>query len=67
MKKKKSHDNTIKKVELTLKKAGWFPRRCVDFTEWKNSLAAEGFELHSAAQEFLTEFGGLIVNVSGPW
>jgi hypothetical protein len=52
-------------VERTLTTAGWSPRRRVDIGEWRDSLAPEGFEPHAAVRDFLTEFGGLMVNVSG--
>ncbi|WP_079195286.1 SUKH-3 domain-containing protein [Streptomyces acidiscabies] len=47
-----------------LRGAGWFPGRQVDVTPWRNSL--QGFPMHVAAKEFLREFGGLHVQVSGP-
>ena len=49
-----------------LKTAGWSPRRQVDVSEWEKGLAPEGFVMHAPARAFLTEFGGLVVPVSGP-
>jgi hypothetical protein len=42
-----------------LHEAGWFPGRNVDVTRDLAALAAEGFEMTAAAQEFLREFSGL--------
>ncbi|WP_405430253.1 SUKH-3 domain-containing protein [Micromonospora sp. NBC_00617] len=50
----------------TLRMAGWTPRRRVDVGEWESGLAPEGFAMHAPARAFLTEFGGLVVPVSGP-
>ncbi|MER6200996.1 SUKH-3 domain-containing protein [Streptomyces sp. NPDC001586] len=47
-----------------LRGAGWFPGRQVDFEPWRNSM--QGFPIHVAAEEFLREFGGIHVLVSGP-
>jgi len=49
-----------------LRAAGWSPRRRVDVSEWESALAPEGFTMHAPARAFLTEFGGLVVPVSGP-
>ncbi|WP_405437555.1 SUKH-3 domain-containing protein [Streptomyces avidinii] len=47
-----------------LRRAGWFPGRQVDVAPWRNSM--QGFPMHVAAEEFLREFGGIRVQVSGP-
>ncbi|MFJ3513572.1 MULTISPECIES: SUKH-3 domain-containing protein [unclassified Streptomyces] len=47
-----------------LRKAGWFPGRQIDVASWRNSM--QGFPMHGAAEEFLREFGGIHVQVSGP-
>ncbi|MET8525585.1 SUKH-3 domain-containing protein [Micromonospora sp. NPDC005172] len=49
-----------------LRMAGWSPRRRMDVGEWESALAPEGFAMHAPARAFLTEFGGLVVPVSGP-
>jgi hypothetical protein len=38
----------------------------VDIERWVSTLAGEGLQIHAAAAEFLAEFGGLSVDVSGP-
>lgn len=50
----------------TLARAGWFPSRSVDVDRWARLLRDEGIELHAAADAFLREFGGLVVDESGP-
>lgn len=49
----------------TLARAGWFPGRSVDVDRWAGQLREEGIELHPAANAFLREFGGLVVDQSG--
>lgn len=46
-----------------LAQAGWFPGRNVDVSSWCAALADE-YVLHRAAEEFLSEFGGLRI---GKW
>ncbi|MFJ2748819.1 SUKH-3 domain-containing protein [Streptomyces sp. NPDC087297] len=48
-------------VETVLRGAGWYPGRNVDTTVWRERLEADGFRIHSAAEDFLREFGGLTV------
>ncbi|WP_103503551.1 SUKH-3 domain-containing protein [Streptomyces sp. SM12] len=50
-----------READWMLRKSGWFPGRSVPTAEWKRVLreSDEGFEMHEAAQRFLTEFGGL--------
>lgn len=50
----------------TLTRSGWFPGRVVDVDRWSGLLRDEGIELHAAAVAFLGEFGGLVVDESGP-
>ena len=50
----------------TLARAGWFPGRSVNIDHWAGLLRDEGIELHAAAEAFLREFGGLVVDKSGP-
>lgn len=50
----------------TLTRSGWFPGRVVDVDRWAGLLRDEGIELHAAAVVFLREFGGLVVDESGP-
>lgn len=49
-----------------LTRSGWFPGRAVDVDRWAGLLRDEGIELHAAAVAFLREFGGLVVDESGP-
>jgi hypothetical protein len=53
-------------TDRVLREAGWAPGRRVDIQRWVVPLAAEGFRVQAAAEQFLSEFGGLAVNVSGP-
>ncbi|MFD9162150.1 SUKH-3 domain-containing protein [Streptomyces sp. NPDC059558] len=48
-------------VETVLRGAGWYPGRNVDTTGWRERLEVDGFRIHSAAEDFLREFGGLTV------
>jgi hypothetical protein len=50
----------------TLTRSGWFPGRSVDVDRWTGQLREEGIELHAAADASLREFGGLVVDQSGP-
>ncbi|MDI6102621.1 SUKH-3 domain-containing protein [Actinoplanes sp. NEAU-A12] len=52
-------------TERVLRDAEWYPGRSVAPRRWTSLLAAEGFRVHAAAEEFLSEFGGLAVDVSG--
>ncbi|MEU4218227.1 SUKH-3 domain-containing protein [Actinoplanes sp. NPDC026623] len=51
-------------VEGVLRQAGWRPDRRVDLAQWKMMLS--DFTWHGAAEEFLGEFGGIQVDISGP-
>lgn len=51
-------------VECVLRLADWFPGRQVETGPWIRSLP--DFPWHAAADEFLREFGGLRVAISGP-
>ncbi|MBF6045538.1 hypothetical protein GO001_09935 [Streptomyces sp. NRRL B-1677] len=53
-------------VEVVLREAGWFPGRQVSVEAWKTQFASRGVHMHHAAERFLTEFGGLTVEVHGP-
>jgi SUKH-3 immunity protein len=53
-------------VENTLRASGWQPGRAVDTGEWRRALDGSGFRMHDAAEQFLSEFGGLTVDISGP-
>ncbi|NEC86429.1 SUKH-3 domain-containing protein [Streptomyces sp. SID12501] len=50
-------------VESVLRRAGWLPDRRFDLAPWKSSMS--GFLWHAAAEEFLQEFGGIRVDISG--
>ncbi|MEU9081430.1 SUKH-3 domain-containing protein [Streptomyces sp. NPDC048357] len=52
-------------VEAVLRGAGWRPGRSIDTTAWRESLQADGFRIHPAAEDFLGEFGGLTVGGGG--
>lgn len=53
-------------VDRVLRESGWFPGRCVDVEPWLAAFAREGLRAHPAARSFLSEFGGITVNISGP-
>jgi hypothetical protein len=54
-------------VEETLRAAGWWPGRSVPVQPWREMLEATGLvRMHEAAELFLSEFGGLDVQISGP-
>ncbi|MEU9202900.1 SUKH-3 domain-containing protein [Streptomyces sp. NPDC048332] len=54
-------------AEETLRAAGWKPGRRVPIQQWREMLEATGLvRMHKAAERFLTEFGGLDVQISGP-
>ena len=54
-------------VDETLRAAGWQPGRRVPVQQWRETLEATGLvRMHEAAERFLTEFGGLDVQISGP-
>ncbi|WP_092549819.1 SUKH-3 domain-containing protein [Actinoplanes derwentensis] len=40
-------------------KAGWFPGRHIDISAWRASFQELGLVMHEAAENFLSEFGGL--------
>jgi hypothetical protein len=48
-----------------LRGAGWFDGRVVSVKRWQEELEADGFVVHDAAVVFLSEFGGLAINVRG--
>ncbi|MDR6981121.1 hypothetical protein J2X68_007863 [Streptomyces sp. 3330] len=49
-----------------LEASGWMAGRRVDTTGWRSRFEAVGIVMHDAAEQFLQEFGGLIVSVDGP-
>ena len=55
-------------TDRVLRLAGWYPSRSVPTADWERTLRAadEGFEMHDAARQFLTEFGGLEIHQKGP-
>lgn len=55
-----------RETERVLRAAGWYPGRRIDVSGWVCELEESGFLMHEAAVEFLSEFGGLRVNVHGP-
>lgn len=52
-------------TDATLAGAGWFPGRDVVIDHWTAQLRLEGIEVHPAAEAFLREFGGLVVEQKG--
>jgi SUKH-3 immunity protein len=53
-------------VEAYLRAAGWSPGRRVGIERWVKELRSEGYPVHEAALAFLSEFGGLEIDASGP-
>ena len=51
-------------VERVLRRSGWFPGRRVETARWRAML--DGLDMHPAAEGFLSEFGGLSVDIHGP-
>ncbi|MGP3926320.1 SUKH-3 domain-containing protein [Streptomyces sp. 8N616] len=48
------------KTERVLRAHGWYPGRSVPTATWESILQEhDGFEIHEAAQRFLSEFGGV--------
>ncbi|GAA4079190.1 SUKH-3 domain-containing protein [Streptomyces shaanxiensis] len=58
--------NFSSNVVDVLRTSGWDPRRTVDPAQWALPFEERGIRAHEAVQEFLAEFGGLSVAVSGP-
>ncbi|MDX3801704.1 SUKH-3 domain-containing protein [Streptomyces sp. AK04-3B] len=52
-------------MDQVLREAGWVPGRKINPELWLSSLEVEGLRRHAAASTFLSEFGGLAVNISG--
>jgi SUKH-3 immunity protein of toxin-antitoxin system len=52
-------------IQQALRAAGWSPVRRVDTAAWRASFDATGLNMHCAAEAFLSEFGGLLVDLSG--
>jgi hypothetical protein len=53
-------------VQEILEASGWTPGRRVDTTAWRSRFESVGLVMHAAAETFLQEFGGLVVDISGP-
>ncbi|MDI3386209.1 SUKH-3 domain-containing protein [Streptomyces sp. B-S-A8] len=45
---------------------GWSPERSVDPTPWTSPFEENGIPAHQEVTNFLTQFGGLNIKVSGP-
>ncbi|MFI1730614.1 SUKH-3 domain-containing protein [Streptomyces acidicola] len=54
------------RVAETLASSGWTPDRQVSVDDWKEFFESRGVAMHAAARDFLSSFGGLSVDVSGP-
>jgi hypothetical protein len=52
-------------VEAVLRTAGWRPERQTDVASWTSLFEGDGVYAHQAAIDFLREFGGLSVEISG--
>lgn len=55
---------SVQSVDV-LRASGWEPGRRVVVDGWRTDLEAEGFVMHAAAEKFLSEFGGLFVDIHG--
>ncbi|MGY3202187.1 SUKH-3 domain-containing protein [Streptomyces sp. TE5632] len=53
-------------AEQLLRDVGWRPERKVDISSWRTQLEAGGYRMHESAEAFLSEFGGLAFDISGP-
>ncbi|WP_433797813.1 SUKH-3 domain-containing protein [Actinoplanes sp. CA-252034] len=51
-------------VDEVMRRAGWYPGRSVDVERWRTGPGSE-VSMHPAAERFLSEFGGLSIDVSG--
>jgi hypothetical protein len=58
--------NLSEQAEHVYRVAGWYPGRQVDTDLWRDTLENSGLRMHDAAKRFLSEFGGLIVDIKGP-
>ncbi|KAJ6089469.1 SUKH-3 immunity protein [Penicillium canescens] len=58
-------DNYTVETERVLRNAGWIPGRKVDIGEMRRRLEESGFIVNEAAEHFLSEFGGLVFDISG--
>jgi hypothetical protein len=59
-------DDLSPEVQAVLRDAGWHAGRQVDVSLWMAAPEAAGVVTHDAARAFLAEFGGLVVDISGP-
>ena len=61
-------DRFSTETEQTLRRAGWYPGRHVPevVSSLKDNETLSGFEMFPAAEEVLSEFGGLKVDQQGP-
>ncbi len=53
-------------TERVLRSAGWRQGRLVSTARWRERFESHGLLMHEAADRFLSEFGGLSVEISGP-
>ncbi|KAJ5804995.1 SUKH-3 immunity protein [Penicillium riverlandense] len=53
-------------TDCVLRDAGWNPGRRVDTGELRRRLEQFGFVVSEAAERFLSEFNGLVFDISGP-
>ncbi|WP_110944607.1 SUKH-3 domain-containing protein [Streptomyces niger] len=58
--------NFSPEVADVLRSSGWTPQRTVDTAQWTNAFEERGIQAHQAVRNFLAEFGGLNVDISGP-
>lgn len=59
-------DDLSPEAQTVLHDAGWRGGRQVDTSTWLTALDVAGVVAHEAARDFLAEFGGLMVDISGP-
>lgn len=52
-------EDVSKRMSECLNRSGWYPNRTIDATTFVVSLNSAGFVVHKAAEDFLTEYGGL--------
>lgn len=51
-------------TQRVLRAGGWSPGRRISIAAWRESFASTGLTMHDAAAAFLSEFGGLIFDLT---
>lgn len=57
-----SNQITNAKLLAVLTACGWSPLRCVATQRWQDALELKGFQFSDFSMEFLSSFGGLIID-----